>query len=116
MQFGMLTATRDSHLSFLTVIREVASFGRGELASVVSEECWLLPKCQKSSRVQAEPFSGCLCPLECVEMEFLLDLTQNVRIDFYGGIGDIWSCLFNSRKFKLLKTPLVSYWTLKSML
>lgn len=63
---------------------------------------------RKPSTVQAESIPGYLCSLEFGEKEFLLGLTQTVRINFYGGLGGILSCLFNSRKFKLLKTPLVA--------
>lgn len=41
MDFGMLIAT--TFLSLPPVIREMAPFGRGELACQVPEECWLLP-------------------------------------------------------------------------
>lgn len=42
MRCGMLTGTTKRQLSLLSVIREMASFGRKEQASQVSEEKWLL--------------------------------------------------------------------------
>lgn len=34
--------TADSHMSLLPEVRRMAPFGRGESASSVPEECWLL--------------------------------------------------------------------------
>ena len=39
MCFDMLVGTTDGHLSLLSVIKEMAPFGRGESASQVPEEC-----------------------------------------------------------------------------
>lgn len=38
----------ESHMSLLPEVREMILFGRGELASQVPEEIWLLSNCQKS--------------------------------------------------------------------
>jgi hypothetical protein len=41
MSVDMLIGTTDSQVSPLPVIRELSSFGRGELVLQVPEECWL---------------------------------------------------------------------------
>jgi hypothetical protein len=47
MYFDILIDTTD--MSLLLVIREMIPFVRGEVASKVPEECWLLSNHQKSS-------------------------------------------------------------------
>jgi hypothetical protein len=64
--------TTGSQLFLLSVIREIAPFGRGEVASQVPEEYWLLPN--HCGPGQAYFWVSGL-PLEFGEMEFPLDLT-----------------------------------------
>lgn len=64
MHFGMLIAT--TFLSLPPMIREMAPFGREELACQVPEECWLLPD------------------TEFGEVEFPLTLTISHSISHHG--------------------------------
>lgn len=49
MSFDMVIVTTGSHMFLLPEIRRMTSFDRGEAASQVPEDCWLLSDGLKSA-------------------------------------------------------------------